>query len=132
MKINIFFFLRQSLKRAVNIDKSHSELHTCIVRYLKYYQEKLSTTEGPVVDVIRKELSNFTTTLDPVIFNEDFLNKFQDCIPHRFQGTFISLLKFLTKLNSLSFKLNIIIFKSVSVIVALINTVNNQLIHVTY
>lgn len=80
----------QALKRALKIDPSHPELHTCIVHFLKYRREKLSNQSGPIVDVIENEISRLISTTDPEKLNKDFLEKHKDSVPHRLQGIRLS------------------------------------------
>lgn len=69
------------------MDARNPELHTCMVRFLKYRQERLAGGDSsPVLEVIDKELTKHLSTLDPVQINEDFLNRFLDSAPHRLQG----------------------------------------------
>lgn len=76
----------QALKRALRIEPNHPELHTCIIRFLQYRQEKLSNHNSVVVDVINKEVNRLLPTTDPTRLNEDFLNNNQDSLPHRLQA----------------------------------------------
>ncbi|XP_066937561.1 N-alpha-acetyltransferase 15, NatA auxiliary subunit isoform X2 [Macrobrachium rosenbergii] len=76
----------QALKRALKLEPTHPELHTCLVRFLKFRNEKLAGQSGAVVDVISKEVTRLLPTTDPTTLNEDFLNSHQDSIPHRLQA----------------------------------------------
>lgn len=76
----------QALKRALNLEPSHPELHTCLIRFLQYRQEKLSAHHSVVVDVINREVNRLLPTTDPTQLNEDFLNNNQDSVPHRLQA----------------------------------------------
>jgi len=77
----------QSLKRAHKLDAENPELHTCFVKFLQLRQEKFgSDTTSPVAQVINLELNTLLTTTDPTQLNEDFLNKYQESLPHRLQA----------------------------------------------
>lgn len=86
-QINTVFKLSfQALKRALSIEPNHPELHTCLIRFLQYRQEKLSSHHNVVVEVINREVNRLLPTTDPTRLNEDFLNNNQDSVPHRLQG----------------------------------------------
>ncbi|XP_069977834.1 N-alpha-acetyltransferase 15, NatA auxiliary subunit [Penaeus vannamei] len=76
----------QALKRALKLEENHPELHSCLVRFLRYRQDKLASLTGPIIDVINKEVNRLQPTADPTKLNEDFLNKNQDSLPHRLQA----------------------------------------------
>nr|XP_045626125.1 N-alpha-acetyltransferase 15, NatA auxiliary subunit-like [Procambarus clarkii] len=76
----------QALKRALKLEPHNPELHTCLIRFLQYRQEKLSNQCGTIVDVINREVTRLLPTMDPNKLNEDFLNNNQESLPHRLQA----------------------------------------------
>ena len=77
----------QCLKRAVKIDNEMCDLHSCVVRFLKYVKDKIPKSDDDAVSkVISLELKKIIHTTDPQAYNEDFLNKHSSSVPHRFQG----------------------------------------------
>ena len=82
----MLYFVFQALKRALNLEPGHPEVHTCVIRFLQYRQEKLSGHNSVVVDVINKEVNRLLPTTDATQLNEDFLNDNQNSVPHRLQG----------------------------------------------
>ncbi|MPC44670.1 N-alpha-acetyltransferase 15, NatA auxiliary subunit [Portunus trituberculatus] len=77
----------QALKRALDLEPNNPELHTCLIRFLQYRQEKLQGHHSVVVDVINREVNRLLPTTDPTQLNEDFLNNNQDSVPHRLQDS---------------------------------------------
>ncbi|KAK3861210.1 hypothetical protein Pcinc_032785 [Petrolisthes cinctipes] len=73
----------QALKRALRLERNHPELHTCLIRFLKYRQDKLSSEDTTIPEVISVELTRLLPKTDPTRLNEDFLNNNQNSLPHR-------------------------------------------------
>ncbi|XP_071539281.1 N-alpha-acetyltransferase 15, NatA auxiliary subunit isoform X2 [Panulirus ornatus] len=76
----------QALKRALKLEPCNPELHTCLIRFLLYRQEKLTNYNETIVDVINREVTRLLPTTDPNKLNEDFLNNNQESFLHRLQA----------------------------------------------
>ncbi|KAG7177641.1 N-alpha-acetyltransferase 15, NatA auxiliary subunit-like 2 [Homarus americanus] len=76
----------QALKRALKLEPTNPELHTCLIRFLQYRQDKLTNQCGTIVDVINREVTRLLPTTEPNKLNEDFLNNNQESLPHRLQA----------------------------------------------
>ncbi|KAL7889654.1 hypothetical protein AOLI_G00019120 [Acnodon oligacanthus] len=77
-----FLLMLQSVKRASAIDPDHPWLHQCLVRFFKRVSEAKDLAE-PVRTVLKQEISRLFGDSNTKSFNQAFLSKHSDSIPHR-------------------------------------------------
>ncbi|KAL4640275.1 N-alpha-acetyltransferase 15, NatA auxiliary subunit isoform X1 [Arapaima gigas] len=77
-----FLLMLQSVKRAFAIDSDHPWLHQCLVRFFKAVSESKDLPE-PVRVVLKQEIARLFGDSNGKSFNETFLNKHSNSIPHR-------------------------------------------------
>ncbi|XP_023685420.2 N-alpha-acetyltransferase 15, NatA auxiliary subunit-like isoform X1 [Paramormyrops kingsleyae] len=77
-----FLLMLQSVKRAFTIDPEHPWLHQCLVRFFRAVSRSKDLAEG-VQLVLRQEIARLFGNCDAKSFNEAFLSKHSDSIPHR-------------------------------------------------
>uniref|UniRef100_A0A4W3JXP8 N-alpha-acetyltransferase 15, NatA auxiliary subunit a n=1 Tax=Callorhinchus milii TaxID=7868 RepID=A0A4W3JXP8_CALMI len=72
----------QSVKRAFAIDPDNAWLHECLVRFFKTVSESKNLPD-PVHTVLTQQMSRLFGETNPKSFNEAFINKHLNSIPHR-------------------------------------------------
>ncbi|XP_061100999.1 N-alpha-acetyltransferase 15, NatA auxiliary subunit b [Conger conger] len=77
-----FLLMLQAVKRAVSIDPDHPWLHQCLVRFFKGVSESKDLPLA-VRTVLKQEISRLFGECDAKSFNEAFLSKHSNSIPHR-------------------------------------------------
>ncbi|XP_041133102.1 N-alpha-acetyltransferase 15, NatA auxiliary subunit isoform X2 [Polyodon spathula] len=77
-----FLLMLQSVKRAFAIDRHHPWLHQCLVRFLKAVSENKDLPES-VLAVLKQETKRLFGETCAKSFNEAFLRKHSNSIPHR-------------------------------------------------
>ncbi|KAK3573248.1 hypothetical protein QTP86_015767 [Hemibagrus guttatus] len=77
-----FLLMLQSVKRAYTIDPDHPWLHQCLVRFFKRVSEAKDLAE-PVRTVLKQEISRLFGDSNAKSFNQAFLSKHSNSIPHR-------------------------------------------------
>ncbi|XP_051561366.1 N-alpha-acetyltransferase 15, NatA auxiliary subunit [Myxocyprinus asiaticus] len=77
-----FLLMLQSVKRAYAIDPDHPWLHECLVRFFKGVSESKDLAES-VSMVLRQEIFRLFGDSNAKIFNQAFLTKHSNSIPHR-------------------------------------------------
>ncbi|XP_015462487.2 N-alpha-acetyltransferase 15, NatA auxiliary subunit b isoform X1 [Astyanax mexicanus] len=77
-----FLLMLQSVKRAYAIDPDNPWLHQCLVRFFKRVSEAKDLAE-PVRTVLKQEISRLFGDSNAKSFNQAFLSKHSDSIPHR-------------------------------------------------
>uniref|UniRef100_A0A8C1MLZ4 N-alpha-acetyltransferase 15, NatA auxiliary subunit-like n=1 Tax=Cyprinus carpio TaxID=7962 RepID=A0A8C1MLZ4_CYPCA len=77
-----FLLMLQSVKRAYAIDPDHPWLHQCLVRFFKGVSESKDLAES-VSMVLKQEISRLFGESNGKSFNQAFLTKHFNSIPHR-------------------------------------------------
>ncbi|MCJ8730277.1 hypothetical protein PDJAM_G00182480 [Pangasius djambal] len=77
-----FLLMLQSVKRAYAIDPDHPWLHQCLVRFFKRVSEAKDAAD-PVRIVLKQEISRLFGDSNAKSFNQAFLSKHSNSIPHR-------------------------------------------------
>uniref|UniRef100_A0A671KZ79 N-alpha-acetyltransferase 15, NatA auxiliary subunit n=1 Tax=Sinocyclocheilus anshuiensis TaxID=1608454 RepID=A0A671KZ79_9TELE len=77
-----FLLMLQSVKRAYAIDPDHPWLHQCLVRFFKGVSESKDLAES-VSMVLKQEISRLFGESNAKDFNQAFLTKHFNSIPHR-------------------------------------------------
>ncbi|XP_078532912.1 N-alpha-acetyltransferase 15, NatA auxiliary subunit [Lissotriton helveticus] len=77
-----FLLMMQSIKRAFSIDSSHPWLHRCIIRFFSTVSESKELPEA-VKTVLNQEMNRLFGDTHPKKFNEAFLAKNINSVPHR-------------------------------------------------
>lgn len=72
----------QSVKRAFAIDSSHPWLHECMIRLFNSVCESKDLPEA-VRTVLKQEMNRLFGATNPKNFNETFLKRNSDSLPHR-------------------------------------------------
>uniref|UniRef100_A0A8C9WH79 N-alpha-acetyltransferase 15, NatA auxiliary subunit n=1 Tax=Scleropages formosus TaxID=113540 RepID=A0A8C9WH79_SCLFO len=80
-----FLLMLQSVKRAFAIDLDHPWLHQCLVRFFKAVSESKDLPEAVRI-VLKQEITRLFGDSNGKSFNEAFLNKHSNSIPHRLAG----------------------------------------------
>uniref|UniRef100_A0A8C2HZ91 N(alpha)-acetyltransferase 15, NatA auxiliary subunit b n=1 Tax=Cyprinus carpio TaxID=7962 RepID=A0A8C2HZ91_CYPCA len=80
-----FLLMLQSVKRAYAIDPDHPWLHQCLVRFFKGVSESKDLAES-VSMVLKQEISRLFGESNAKSFNQAFLTKHFNSIPHRAAG----------------------------------------------
>ncbi|GAB1287511.1 N-alpha-acetyltransferase 15, NatA auxiliary subunit [Apodemus speciosus] len=77
-----FLLMLQSVKRAFAIDSSHPWLHECMIRLFNSVCESKDLPET-VRTVLKQEMNRLFGATNPKNFNETFLKRNSDSLPHR-------------------------------------------------
>ncbi|XP_051888204.1 N-alpha-acetyltransferase 15, NatA auxiliary subunit a [Pristis pectinata] len=77
-----FLLMLQSVKRAFAIDPDNPWLHECLFRFFKTVSESKNVPDA-VQTVLTQQMSRLFGETNPKSFNEAFLNKHLNSIPHR-------------------------------------------------
>ncbi|XP_031415663.1 N-alpha-acetyltransferase 15, NatA auxiliary subunit b isoform X2 [Clupea harengus] len=77
-----FLLMLQSVKRAYAIDPDHPWLHQCLVRFFKGVSESKDLPDA-VHTVLKQEISRLFGDSNAKSYNQTFLTKHSDSIPHR-------------------------------------------------
>ncbi|XP_052006048.1 N-alpha-acetyltransferase 15, NatA auxiliary subunit a [Xyrauchen texanus] len=77
-----YLLMLQSIKRAYSLDPDHPWLHQCLVRFFKGVSDSKGMTEA-VQTVLKQEITKLFGESDPKTFNQNFLSKHANSIPHR-------------------------------------------------
>ncbi|KAF5890761.1 N-alpha-acetyltransferase 15, NatA auxiliary subunit, partial [Clarias magur] len=77
-----FLLMLQSVKRAYAVDPDHPWLHQCLVRFFKRVSEANEVAD-PVRTVLKQEISRLFGDSNAKSFNQAFLSKHSNSIPHR-------------------------------------------------
>uniref|UniRef100_A0A6Q2YI17 N(alpha)-acetyltransferase 15, NatA auxiliary subunit a n=1 Tax=Esox lucius TaxID=8010 RepID=A0A6Q2YI17_ESOLU len=77
-----YLLMLQSVKRALAIDPDHPWLHQCLVRFFKGVSEG-SDLADPVRTVLKQEISRLFGDSNAGSYNQAFLTRHSDSIPHR-------------------------------------------------
>uniref|UniRef100_A0A8C2DA31 N(alpha)-acetyltransferase 15, NatA auxiliary subunit b n=1 Tax=Cyprinus carpio TaxID=7962 RepID=A0A8C2DA31_CYPCA len=80
-----YLLMLQSVKRAYAIDPDHPWLHQCLVRFFKGVSESKDLAES-VSMVLKQEISRLFGESNAKSFNQAFLTKHFNSIPHRAAG----------------------------------------------
>ncbi|XP_028831707.1 N-alpha-acetyltransferase 15, NatA auxiliary subunit b isoform X1 [Denticeps clupeoides] len=113
-----FLLMLQSVKRAYAIDPDHPWLHQCLVRLFKGVSESKGLPDA-VHTVLKQEISRLTGDSNANNFNQAFLSKHSDSIPHRLAAA-----KMMFYLDSSTEK------KAVELATALDESLNNRTIQI--
>uniref|UniRef100_A0A8C9YX96 N-alpha-acetyltransferase 15, NatA auxiliary subunit n=1 Tax=Sander lucioperca TaxID=283035 RepID=A0A8C9YX96_SANLU len=84
-----YLLMLQSVKRALAIDPDHPWLHQCLVRFFKGVSESKELLEV-VRTVLKQEITRLFGDSNAMSFNQAYLNKHSNSIPHRLAGTLLS------------------------------------------
>ena len=81
----------QSIKRALKVDPSHPQLHSCLVRLYRFLQDADLLSENAaqpaVAAVLKKETQSlFGECVDGEQLNKEFLERNANSLPHLLQG----------------------------------------------
>ncbi|XP_052010927.1 N-alpha-acetyltransferase 15, NatA auxiliary subunit-like [Xyrauchen texanus] len=81
-----YLLMLQSIKRAYSLDPDHPWLHQCLVRFFKGVSDSKGMPEA-VQTVLKQEITKLFGESDPKTFNQNFLSKHANSIPHRFAAS---------------------------------------------
>uniref|UniRef100_A0A5G2Q904 N-alpha-acetyltransferase 15, NatA auxiliary subunit n=1 Tax=Sus scrofa TaxID=9823 RepID=A0A5G2Q904_PIG len=78
-----FLLMLQSVKRAFAIDSSHPWLHECMIRLFSTAVCESKDLPDTVRTVLKQEMNRLFGATNPKNFNETFLKRNSDSLPHR-------------------------------------------------
>ena len=78
-----FLLMLQSVKRAFAIDSSHPWLHECMIRLFSTAVCESKDLPDAVRTVLKQEMNRLFGATNPKNFNETFLKRNSDSLPHR-------------------------------------------------
>ncbi|XP_019519593.1 PREDICTED: N-alpha-acetyltransferase 15, NatA auxiliary subunit [Hipposideros armiger] len=78
-----FLLMLQSVKRAFAIDSSHPWLHECMIRLFSTAVCESKDLSDTVRTVLKQEMNRLFGATNPKNFNETFLKRNSDSLPHR-------------------------------------------------
>nr|XP_036854502.1 N-alpha-acetyltransferase 15, NatA auxiliary subunit isoform X3 [Manis javanica] len=88
-----FLLMLQSVKRAFAIDSSHPWLHECMIRLFSTAVCESKDLPDTVRTVLKQEMNRLFGATNPKNFNETFLKRNSDSLPHRLSDKIIPMNK---------------------------------------
>lgn len=76
----------QSIRRAHKTEPDHPLLHTCIIRYRLYLDQRAGTIEKPVMTVVNQTMKPIWEEKDAKRLNAEFLNAHKNNLRYVLQG----------------------------------------------
>lgn len=70
----------QSIKRAHSLDASHPKLHSCLIRFYEFVNQKKEPWDPAVEEVLKAEVKGLFNGKDSSQLNREFLEKYSNSL----------------------------------------------------